>query len=497
MPTPYILAIDQGTTSSRAIVFDGQGNQIAMAQKELRQIFAHPGWVEQDAMEIWRDTLDVCREALARGAGKAAHVTAIGIANQRETTILWDRQSGRPVANAIVWQDRRTADYCAGLKKEGLEDAVRAKTGLLIDPYFSATKIGWLLDNIDGLRTRAQNGEIAFGTVDCWLLYKLTGGKVHATDVTNASRTLLYDITAQDWDDDLLEIFGIPRALLPRVEDNSYRFGDTDPQLFGTAIPIAGMAGDQQAALVGQACFDGGMIKSTYGTGCFALLNIGAQFRQSRHRLLTTIGYRIDNKITYALEGSIFIAGAAVQWLRDELGIIDHAHETEALAGSVADNGGAYMVPAFAGLGAPHWDPDARGALIGLTRGTSRAHIVRAALESQAYQTHDLMAAMHSDSGRDPIALRIDGGMADNNWVCQFLADITRLPVDRPVVTQTTALGAAYLAGLQTGVFSSPADISAKWRLDKRFAPRMGDAERARLCEGWSDAVQRVLSTGR
>ena len=426
MPTHHILAIDQGTTSSRAILFDGQGNELAVAQKELRQIFPHPGWVEQDATEIWEDTLAVSREAIAKAGCEAAHVTAIGITNQRETTILWDRHTGKPVANAIVWQDRRTADYCARLKNQGYEDEVHEKTGLLIDPYFSGTKIRWLLKNVEGLRERAENGDILFGTVDCWLLYNLTNGAVHATDVTNASRTLLYNIVDQRWDDGLLEMFDIPKSILPKVEDNSFLFGDTDPSVFGASIPVAGMAGDQQAAFFGQACFEEGMIKSTYGTGCFALMNIGPQFKESKHRLLTTIGYRIGNNISYALEGWIFVAGAAVQWLRDELGIIDHAHETEELAKSVNDNGGTYMVPAFTGLGAPHWDPDARGALIGLTRGTSSAHIVRATLESQAYQTHDLMNAMISDSGRDPKALRVDGGMVANDWVCQFLADIPR-----------------------------------------------------------------------
>ncbi len=492
----YVLAIDQGTTSSRALVFDGSGRPCATSQHELGQHYPRPGWVEHDPEQIWRDTLAACRSALERAGRGAVEVAAIGITNQRETVVLWERASGRPVHPAIVWQDRRTAARCRELRQAGHDPLVQARTGLLIDPYFSATKLAWLLDEVAGARAAAERGELAFGTVDSFLLWRLTGGRVHATDATNASRTMLYDIHRQDWDDDLLRLLDIPPALLPEVKDCSALFGSTPADLFGAPLPITGIAGDQQAAAVGQACFTPGMLKSTYGTGCFALLNTGEEAVTSRHRLLTTIAYRLAGKTTYALEGSIFVAGAAVQWLRDGLKLIGHAGETEALAAGIEGTGGVYLVPAFVGLGAPHWDPDARGALFGLTRDSGIPQIARATLESVGYQTQDLLAAMSADLGADASgAVRVDGGMVANDWFCQFLADILDRPVERPAVTETTALGAACLAGLAVGLYPSLDAVARAWRLERRFAPGMSASERQRLHAGWRDAVRRTRST--
>ncbi|HEY0834161.1 MAG TPA: glycerol kinase GlpK [Azospirillum sp.] len=490
----HVLAIDQGTTSTRAILFDRDARPVASAQRELRQFYPADGWVEHDPGDIWNDTVAVMRAALEKAGLEAKAVAAIGITNQRETTILWDRRTGAPVHNAIVWQDRRTADACRRLTADGAEPMVSERTGLLIDPYFSATKLRWLLDTVPGARERAERGELAFGTVDCFLLWRLTGGRVHATDATNAARTLLFDIRRQDWDDELLRLFGVPRAVLPHVLDNAADFGVAEASVLGARIPIAGMAGDQQAATVGQACFAPGMIKSTYGTGCFALMNVGENFVPSRHRLLTTVAYRLHGKPTYAIEGSIFVAGAAVQWLRDGLRLIPDAASSEYHARELSDTGGVYLVPAFTGLGAPHWDPDARGAILGLTRDSGLAHVVRAALESVGYQTRDLMEAMASDGGREPEALRVDGGMVVNDWVCQFLADILGVAVERPDVTETTALGAAYLAGMQVGVYGGLDAISAAWRCERRFEPGMDAATRDRLTAGWRAALARVRS---
>jgi glycerol kinase len=488
-----ILAIDQGTTSSRAIVFDRMGQPVASAQREFEQHYPKDGWVEHDPETIWQDTQDVCREALARAGLGAAAIAAIGITNQRETAVLWERASGRPVHRAIVWQDRRTADRCATLVADGHEALVGARTGLVIDPYFSATKLAWLLDEVPGARAAAERGELAFGTIDSFLLWRLTSGRVHATDASNASRTMLYDIHRQDWDDDLLRLLNIPRAVLPEVMDCSALLGTTPTKLFGAPLPIAGMAGDQQAATVGQACLRPGMIKSTYGTGCFALLNTGTTPVASQNRLLTTIAYRIGGKTTYALEGSIFVAGAAVQWLRDGLKLIARADESEKLAAGIADTGGVYLVPAFVGLGAPMWDPHARGTIVGLTRSTGIAEIVRATLEAVGYQTRDLMLAMHADLPDESTetALRVDGGMVVNSWVCQFLADILDVPVERPVVTETTALGAAYLAGLAVGLYPSLESLAEVWRCERRFEPKMSATLRNRLYTGWLDAIRR------
>ena len=485
---PLILAIDQGTTSSRAIVFDGEGKRLATAQREFTQIFPDHGWVEHDPEEIWTTTLAVCREAMA---GHEERVAVIGITNQRETTIVWDRASGKPIHNAIVWQDRRTAGVCRELQEQGHEEAVTERSGLVVDPYFSATKVAWILDAVEGARGRAERGELAFGTVDSFLLWRLTGGRVHATDVTNASRTNLFNIHTRTWDDHLLDLFRVPRALLPGVRDCAAPFGDTEPALFGRPIPVGGMAGDQQAACVGQACFEPGSIKSTYGTGCFVILNTGAKPLRSRNKLLTTIAYQLDGEATYAIEGSIFVSGAAVQWLRDGIGIIDSAAETEALARGLDDNRGVYLVPAFVGLGAPHWNPEARGAIFGLTRDTGVAELVRATLESVAYQTRDLFDAMAEDGTR-PTELRVDGGMIGNDWLMQFLSDVLAIPVDRPAVAETTALGAAFLAGLQAGIFTSIKDIAGRWRRTDRFEPAMAEAERRRLIAGWRAAVGRL-----
>jgi len=489
---PYLLAIDQGTTSTRAILFDADCLPQATAQIELPQIFPRDGWVEHDPEEIWSAAREVCRRVLAEKGAGAGDVAAIGITNQRETVVLWDRATGKPIHNAIVWQDRRTADFCRALAADGHGDLIRRKSGLVIDPYFSGTKITWLLDNVPGAREAAERGDLAFGTIDCFLLWRLTGGKVHATDASNASRTMAFNIHTQDWDDDLLEILRIPRAILPEVRDNAADFGRTDPGLFGGGIAVGGMAGDQQAATVGQACFEPGMIKSTYGTGCFVLLNTGAQAVESKNNLLTTVAYRLDGKTTYAVEGSIFNAGTAIQWLRDGLKIIDHAPDSEELARSVEDAAGVYFVPAFTGLGAPYWDPDARGAILGLTRDSGAAHVVRAALNAVCYQTLDLMEAMAEDGAAAPKALRVDGGMVANDWLVQRLADMLDIPVERPTVIETTALGVAFLAGRQAGIYDSLESISAKWQRDCRCEPAMDPARRERLYAGWRKAVGRV-----
>lgn len=492
----YILAIDQGTTSTRALLFDRAGSPMRVRQKELRQIFPQDGWVEHDAAEIWAAALEVCRGVLTSGT-TARSIAAIGITNQRETTVLWDRVTGEPVHNAIVWQDRRTADYCAELKAQGKESLVQAKTGLLLDPYFSGTKLRWLLDNVEGARERAEKGELCFGTVDSWLIYKLTGGKRHVTDATNASRTLLFNIDRNEWDGELLSMFGIPRAVLPEVLDCCADFGATETSLLGEEIRIAGVAGDQQAATVGQACFEPGLMKSTYGTGCFAVLNTGTKRVGSRNRLLGTIAYRIGGETTYALEGSIFMAGAIVQWLRDEMKLISSSTESERMALEANPNSQAVLVPAFTGLGAPYWEPTARAALFGMTRDTGAKEIVRAALESVSYQTRDLMDAMGADMKMaglaSPQALRVDGGMVANNWFAQNLADILGRPVERPEITETTALGAAYLAGMQIGFYGDRADVAAHWRCERAFSPVMTEGERAERYERWRGYVQRVI----
>lgn len=489
----HILAIDQGTTSSRAMIFDESGQSVGQAQQEFRQIYPQDGWVEHDPEEIWQSVLAVCRQLLQQADATGIEVAGIGITNQRETTLVWDRLTGKPLYNAIVWQDRRTADHCAELKALGNEEQVAERTGLLLDPYFSATKIGWILDNVDGARARAEKGELAFGTVDSFLLWRLTGGKSHATDATNASRTMLFNIHSQEWDKSLLDLFQIPEALLPEVKDCIADFGVTDASLFGRTMPISGMAGDQQAAAIGQACLEPGMIKSTYGTGCFALMNTGAKAVRSQNRLLTTVAYRVDGQTSYAIEGSIFVAGAAVQWLRDGLKLIDSVSEIEGLMQGLNSNRGVYLVPAFTGLGAPHWDPHARGAIFGLTRDTGIADIVRATLESIGYQTYDLMEAMKRDSETASKTLRVDGGMVANNWFLQFLADLLDVPVERPMVTETTALGAAYLAGIQLGVFGSLADIGQHWQRDALFTTGLKSAERHDLLRGWEKAVSKVL----
>ncbi|HBO93564.1 MAG TPA: glycerol kinase [Gammaproteobacteria bacterium] len=491
----YLLSIDQGTTSSRAIVFDQRGTIVTSAQREFTQFFPDDGWVEHDVEEIWETTLAVCREALKNAQLSATEIAGIGITNQRETTIVWDVDTGRPIHKAIVWQDRRTSALCMELKKQGHEQRVQAATGLLIDPYFSATKVAWILDHVEGARQRAEQGELAFGTVDSFLLWRLTKGASHKTDATNASRTMLYNIHSQQWDDEMLALFRVPRAMMPEVEDCAADFGDADPDWLGASIPVAGIAGDQQAALIGQACFKPGMVKSTYGTGCFMILNTGDEPVESRNRLLTTVGYRLNGKVTYALEGSIFIAGAAIQWLRDGIALISHARETEAMAQEVGVEHGVYMVPAFTGLGAPYWDPEARGALFGLTRDTGIKDIVTAGLQSVAYQTKDLIHAMEADGAGKPTALRVDGGMVANNWVVQFLSDILNVNVDRPAVIETTALGAAYLAGLQVGVYPSLEEIASLWHCERHFTPEMKDDLRDDLYQGWVKAVARVRTS--
>jgi glycerol kinase len=493
----HVLAIDQGTTSTRAILFDREGVPIASEQREFEQHYPKPGWVEHDPETIWRDTVDVCRGAIEKAGLDAASIVAIGITNQRETVVLWNRHTGEAIHRAIVWQDRRTSERCRRLIDDQVEPLVRERTGLVVDPYFSATKLAWLLDEVPEARVMAERGDLAFGTIDSFLLWRLTEGMVHATDATNASRTMLFNIHEQDWDDELLRVLRIPRQILPEVRDSSTLFGVTPKALLGRPLPVAGVAGDQQAATVGQACFAPGMLKSTYGTGCFALLNTGDVAVLSEHRLLTTVAYRLQGRVTYAIEGSIFVAGAAVQWLRDELGVIASAAETGELAAGLDDNGGVYLVPAFVGLGAPHWDPEARGAIFGLTRGSGPAHLARAALESVGYQTRDLMDAIHADLGpgeERPRAVRVDGGMVANDWVCQFLADILELPVERPAVTETTALGAAILAGLEVGLYASLDEVEARWRREKLFEPAMPAERRRTVINGWQAAVRRTRS---
>jgi glycerol kinase len=498
---PYILALDQGTTSSRAIVFDHDGAVRAVAQKEFTQIFPKAGWVEHDPGEIWASQIGVAVEALGRAQIRASEVAAIGITNQRETTILWDRETGEPIHNAIVWQDRRTADYCERLKADGAGEIVQERTGLLIDAYFSGSKIRWLLDNVPGARTRADAGHLAFGTVDTWLVWKLTNGACHITDVSNASRTMLFNIHTMRWDDDLLRLLGIPARVLPQVHSSSERYAETATSPGIERVPIAGMAGDQQAALFGQMCLQPGMSKNTYGTGCFLLQNIGTTPTRSRRQLVTTIAWQIEERTEYALEGSVFIGGAVVQWIRDGLGLVRRTADIEPLAASVADNGGVYLVPAFAGLGAPHWDPYARGTIVGITRGTTSGHIARAALESIAFQVTDLLDAMAADAGITLTELRVDGGAATNNALMQFQADLLGVPVVRPAVTETTALGAAYLAGLAVGYWPSVDAITGQWRAERRFEPAMSRSAAQPLRERWSAAVARskgwhIRSTG-
>jgi glycerol kinase len=489
----YILAFDQGTTSSRAIVFDREGNMLSTAQKEFTQIFPHPGWVEHDANEIWSSQAGVASEAIARLNIPPADIAAIGITNQRETTIVWNRRTGQPIHNAIVWQDRRTAGFCDALKAKGREPIFRIKTGLVIDAYFSGTKIRWMLDHVSGARELAEAGDLAFGTVDSWLLWKLTGGQVHVTDVTNASRTLLYNIHEGRWDDELLGILDIPRSMLPEVRSSSEVYGYTDERAFGSAIPIAGIAGDQHAATFGQAAVERGMAKNTYGTGCFMLLNTGEKAIASQNKLLTTIAWRIGKRLDYALEGSVFVGGAVIQWLRDGLKFFRTAEESEALAGSVPNTGGVFLVPAFVGLGAPYWDSYARGTMVGLTRGTTQAHITRAALESIAFQSAELLLAMGKDSGLKLSELRVDGGACRNNLLMQTQADLLGIPVVRPKITETTALGAAYLAGLAVGFWDSIEQIGKQWQAERRFEPSISADEREARMSQWKLAVERSL----
>ena len=490
----YVLSIDQGTTGTTVMIFDHDGGVRTKAYSEFTQHFPKPGWVEHDADEIWNVTQRVIGEALEKGGVKAGEVQAIGITNQRETVVLWDKKTGKPVARAIVWQDRRTANFCDQLKAQGHEQTIRDKTGLVTDPYFSGTKVRWLLDNVDGLRARAENGEIAFGTIDSWLVYKLTGGRVHITDYSNASRTLLYNIFDLKWDPELLEIFSVPEAMLPEVKPSSYVYGETTPDaFFGASVPVAGIAGDQQAALFGQACYGEGLAKNTYGTGSFVLMNTGTEAIKSQGKLLTTIAWGIgDEPVEYALEGAIFVTGAAVQWLRDGLKMINSAAETEGLAHSLQSNDGVYFVPALVGLGAPHWDPYARGALFGVTRGTTQAHIARAVLESMCYQTRDVVEAMEEESGIKLKVLRADGGAAVNSFLIQFQADMLGVPIEVPRITETTALGSAYLAGLATGFWKSRDELDAKWQLAQRYTPGMSESERSKLYQRWQKAVERA-----
>ncbi len=494
MDARILLVIDQGTTSTRAVIFDSAGVPLAFHAIDLGQIYPDNGWVEHDPEEIWRATLECCREVL-RGVDVTA-IAGLGITNQRETTLVWDRRTGKAVHNAIVWQDRRTSERCRALRSAGIGGEITARTGLLLDPYFSATKLEWLLETVPGARAAAEQGYLAFGTVDSWLLWKLTGGKVHATDVTNASRTMLLNLKSLAWDQDLLTLFNVPRAMLPQIRDSAGLFGWTSPDVFGTPIPILGVAGDQQAAAIGQACFEPGDVKSTYGTGCFALVHTGAVPPVSQNRLLATCASRLNGKPQYAIEGSIFVAGAVVQWLRDSLGLIAQSSDIEALVQRAEEAEGLYFVPAFTGLGAPYWDPDARGAILGLTRDAGAAEIAKAALDAVCFETRDLLEAMTKDMASvrmgAPKALKVDGGMVCNNWFCQRLADLTGLPVERPQVTETTAMGVAYLVGLAAGVFQDTADIAKRWRLDRRFEPMLPAARRDILYQGWCAAVARV-----
>jgi glycerol kinase len=494
MPLQYILALDQGTTSSRSMLFDKQGNIISTAQKEFKQIYPQPGWVEHDAEEIWSTQFGTMAEAVAKANISMKQVAGIGITNQRETTVVWERSTGKPIYHAIVWQDRRTASYCDDLKAAGHKEMIRQKTGLIIDAYFSATKLKWILDNVDGARKKAENGELAFGTIDSWLTWKLTNGTVHVTDVSNASRTMLFNIHTLQWDEELLKLFNIPSSALPEVKPSSKIYGVTGNIIPDSKIPIAGIAGDQQAALFGQMCTQPGLVKNTYGTGCFMLMNTGDNAIDSKNNLLTTIAWQVDGKTEYALEGSVFIAGAVVQWLRDELKIIRTSSEIENLAAQVKNSDGVYIVPAFAGLGAPHWNQYARGTIFGLTRGSSNAHIARAALDSIAYQTYDVLKAMEGDSGIHIKELRVDGGATVNNQLMQFQSDILNCKVVRPKVTETTALGAAYLAGLAVGYWKNVEGIQKQWQIDKQFSPSMEDDKRSELVNGWQRAVKAAIS---
>lgn len=494
MTKKYVLALDQGTTSSRSILFDESSNIVAVAQKEFTQIFPKPGWVEHNANEIWSTQIGTMAEVVANAGIDPSEIAAIGITNQRETTVVWEKATGKPVYNAIVWQSRQTMAICDDIKAKGLADKFRQKTGLVVDAYFSGTKVKWILDNVEGARAKAEAGELLFGTIDTWLIWKLSGGKVHVTDYSNASRTLMYNIRDLKWDDELLEILTVPKSMLPEVRPSSEVYGLTAPAVFqGAEIPIAGAAGDQQAALFGQTCFRPGMAKNTYGTGCFMLMNTGSELYTSKNGLLTTIAWGIEGKVEYALEGSIFVAGSAVQWLRDGLKAIEAAQDSEYYAGKVTDAEGVYVVPAFVGLGAPYWDMKARGAILGLTRGTTKGHIIRATLDSMAYQTKDVLGAMEADSGIKLQALKVDGGAVANNLLMQFQSDILGVPVDRPVVTETTALGAAYLAGLAVGVWANKEDLIQNWQLNRRFEPTMGADERAKLYAGWQKAVKRSM----
>ena len=494
MDRKYIMALDQGTTSSRAILFDKEGNIVATSQKEFTQFYPKVGWVEHNPMEIWGSQSGVMREVLETNSIRPEEVCAIGITNQRETTIVWEKSTGKPVNNAIVWQCRRTSEICDELKEKGYEKLIKDKTGLILDAYFSATKIKWILDNVEGAREKAENGELLFGTVDTWLIWNLTRGKVHVTDYTNAARTMLYNIKELKWDDEILEIFDIPKSMLPDVKPSSYVYGHTDEgMLSGAQIPIAGCAGDQQAALFGQTCFEEGSAKNTYGTGCFMLMNTGENIVESKHGLLTTIAWGVDGKVEYALEGSIFIGGASIQWLRDELRVLYDAKQSEFYANSVKDTNGVYVVPAFAGLGAPYWDMYARGAIMGLTRGANRAHLVRATLESIAYQVKDVLNAMQEDSGLKLKDLRVDGGASSNNFLMQFQSDILDVNIDRPKVVETTALGAAYLAGLAVEFYNNKDEIKKSWIIDREFIPNMSDDKRNLLYKGWKKAVSRSL----
>jgi len=487
------MALDQGTTSSRAIIFDENGLIKGVTNREFTQIYPKPGWVEHDAMEIWGSQIGVAKEVLLKCGLSVDDIAAIGITNQRETTVVWDKNTGKPVYNAIVWQCRRTAPICDELKARGLTEKIREKTGLVVDAYFSGTKVKWILDNVEGAREKAEKGDLLFGNIDTWLIWNLTGGKVHVTDYSNASRTMLFNIHKLDWDDEILKELNIPRAMLPKVMPSSHIYGYTTTEVFGGEIPIAGDAGDQQAALFGQACYAPGMAKNTYGTGCFMLMNTGEKAVESKSGLLTTIAWGADGKVEYALEGSIFIAGAVIQWLRDELRVLDNAAQSEELATKVEDNNGVYLVPAFVGLGAPYWDMYARGAILGLTRGAKREHIVRAALESICYQTRDVLEAMQKDSGITLKSLKVDGGAVANNFLMQFQSDILGVPVDRPKVIETTALGAAYLAGLAVGYWKDKNDISAKWQIDRTFKPQMDIDTKERLYKGWKKAVKRSM----
>ncbi len=491
MEKKYVLALDQGTTSSRAILFDRNGRIVSMSQKEFTQIYPAPGWVEHDPLEILGTQINAAKEAVKDI--NASEIACIGITNQRETTILWDKNTGEPIYNAIVWQSRQTSDICDELKKSGLEAYIKENTGLLIDAYFSGTKIKWILDNVEGVREKAEKGQILFGTVDSWLMWNLTGGKVHITDYSNASRTMIYNIKTLDWDEKILAILDIPREILPEVRQSSEIYGNAEMHIFGTEIPLSGIAGDQQAALFGQLCFQEGMVKNTYGTGCFMLMNTGEKLVRSHNGLITTIAWGLNGRVEYALEGSIFVAGAAIQWLRDELKLIHDSADSEYFANKVKDTKGVYMVPAFTGLGAPYWDMYARGAIIGLTRGAGRNHIIRAALESIAYQTKDVIEAMIDDSGINLTALKVDGGASANNFLMQFQSDILNVNIERPEITETTALGAAYLAGLACGFWKSKGEIIQNWNMDKRFKPVMNDDERDKLYRGWKRAVGRVM----